>query len=304
MNIKKNRIGDKYGYLKVIAEAPSYYKNGRMIDTQWVCKCDCGEICIKKTHYLKTSLIPNCGCKQRRIQYGSRLSYTEAQEKFLIDHYYDGNWEDIEQIFPGKTHTQISQIANRLGLQRIKPSNNPSRRTYSNSQLQWLQNNYDSVSYSDIMDHFPSHSWQQIQRIAKSRGIELKQKYNNKFQNLKEYQQKIGIKAKGINKIYSRYRASARERGYSFNISKELFSYLIEQPCYYCGTKPKNKYTDSGYPNEFYYHNGIDRINNEIGYEDDNVIPCCTDCNVAKGTKTQLEFYTWVQKCSSHFKVS
>lgn len=39
-----------------------------------------------------------------------------------------------------------------------------------------------------------------------------------------------------------------------------------------------------------YRYNGIDRVDNNKGYEIENVVTCCTDCNKKKLKKTQEEF--------------
>ena len=56
-----------------------------------------------------------------------------------------------------------------------------------------------------------------------------------------------------------------------FDLSKEEFNIIISQSCYLCGKETDNFHT-----------NGIDRIDNNIGYEKNNVLPCCGDCNYMK----------------------
>ena len=46
---------------------------------------------------------------------------------------------------------------------------------------------------------------------------------------------------------------------------------IISQSCYLCGKESDDFHT-----------NGIDRIDNNIGYEKNNVLPCCGDCNYMK----------------------
>lgn len=43
-------------------------------------------------------------------------------------------------------------------------------------------------------------------------------------------------------------------------------------------------------------YNGLDRLDNTKGYTKDNVAPCCTVCNSAKGTLTVTEFSEWVER--------
>ena len=46
----------------------------------------------------------------------------------------------------------------------------------------------------------------------------------------------------------------------------------------------------SQYLNGDYLYNGLDRVDNNKGYFEDNVVPCCGVCNKMKGTMKQEEF--------------
>lgn len=105
-----------------------------------------------------------------------------------------------------------------------------------------------------------------------------------------------------IRALYRIYKRSARERNIaSFNLSLEVFQKLISQNCQYCGTPPSQrfKWVSTG----DYMYNGIDRIDNNIGYEISNVIPCCKNCNTAKYTRTQQEFITWAKRIAAKHPV-
>lgn len=57
MGAKLNLIGQRFGRLLVIAEAPN--KGNR---TQWLCKCDCGQEYIGRTDSLRAGKLTSCGC--------------------------------------------------------------------------------------------------------------------------------------------------------------------------------------------------------------------------------------------------
>lgn len=98
-----------------------------------------------------------------------------------------------------------------------------------------------------------------------------------------------------FNEIYSKYCRHAKERSYVWNLTKEQFRLIIKQNCFYCDVEPKqgkNMNTVSG----VFLYNGIDRVDNKIGYELANVVPCCGICNVAKRAMTQQEFLERVNK--------
>lgn len=76
------------------------------------------------------------------------------------------------------------------------------------------------------------------------------------------------------------YKDNAKCRGILFNLTKDDFVTLIQSNCYYCGTKPKSV-------------NGIDRVDNNRGYEKDNCVSCCHKCNRAKLNKSLEDFINW-----------
>lgn len=102
-----------------------------------------------------------------------------------------------------------------------------------------------------------------------------------------------------FNQLYFNYKKSARERGYIFELSKDEFRELTSQPCYYCGAEPELKFHAVKGTNGSYYGNGIDRIDNLIGYVTGNVRPCCKQCNIAKGVLTEQEFYDWIKRIAA-----
>lgn len=77
--------------------------------------------------------------------------------------------------------------------------------------------------------------------------------------------------------VKGRFKATikaAEKRDKTFTLTFEEFARIIDLPCYYCA-------------NELYYPNetgsGLDRVDNSIGYEINNVVSCCKVCNSIKG---------------------
>jgi len=85
----------------------------------------------------------------------------------------------------------------------------------------------------------------------------------------KEYYQTIKGK-------YSTYKKGAKERGYSFDLSKDEFKLFWQKDCSYCGS-PINTI-------------GLDRIDSSIGYQIDNIVSCCYMCNRMKLDHTKEEW--------------
>lgn len=83
--------------------------------------------------------------------------------------------------------------------------------------------------------------------------------------------------------IWNHYVKGAKKRGIHFALSKTLFESLIVKPCFYCDDKKEGEV------------NGIDRVDNQKGYIEENVVPCCETCNVLKGSQHPQEFIDKMQ---------
>jgi hypothetical protein len=96
-----------------------------------------------------------------------------------------------------------------------------------------------------------------------------------------------------FNAICQNYRISARDRNRPFELSKDQMRALITANCTYCGYPP---YRVRRVNKSQFTYNGIDRIDNSLGYVAGNVVPCCIDCNNAKGKRSKEEFLEWLSR--------
>ena len=83
---------------------------------------------------------------------------------------------------------------------------------------------------------------------------------------------------------YNIHKSKAKSRKLETSLTKEEFMSLVLQPCDYCKT---------GYTNETVQLNGIDRVDNTVGYHVGNCIPCCYECNVFKKDYTEDQLITF-----------
>ncbi len=88
----------------------------------------------------------------------------------------------------------------------------------------------------------------------------------------------------GRNKEFGIYRSNAELRGLPFHLTREEFEDLITKTCYYCGVGPEKR---GSYRVPM---NGIDRVDNNLGYTLANTVTCCTQCNMMKKDLTQEVF--------------
>lgn len=103
-----------------------------------------------------------------------------------------------------------------------------------------------------------------------------------------------------FNRLFSQTKREAKYRKYEWQLTKEQFRILTSQPCFYCGTEPKQGGLRKDC-NGLYLHNGLDRVDNKRGYTLDNVVACCKNCNIAKRAMTIEQFKTWVCNIYEHF---
>lgn len=106
----------------------------------------------------------------------------------------------------------------------------------------------------------------------------------------------FGLSAKKL--AYSNYKRRAIRKNLLFNLSFEQFLELVQQNCYYCGSKPKNIYKTKCNNGNFVYQ-GIDRLNNDKGYILENCVPCCEECNTKKSSQSYNDFMLWIKKVYS-----
>jgi len=102
-------------------------------------------------------------------------------------------------------------------------------------------------------------------------------------------------KAAGNSVLYG-YKKSARLRGLSWELSDDEFFELVTRNCHYCGDPPSLVSKRSATFNGSFIHNGIDRINNSLGYTKENCVPCCKNCNYAKRKLDYDEFLVLIRK--------
>lgn len=102
--------------------------------------------------------------------------------------------------------------------------------------------------------------------------------YNNLINIEYEYDYSIFNNHTGCN--FDVYKKNAIKRKINFNLNKEEFVDIVKNECYICGKINSNE-----------HQNGIDRINNNIGYIVSNCKACCTDCNIMKNNYTLSYFF-------------
>lgn len=103
------------------------------------------------------------------------------------------------------------------------------------------------------------------------------------------------------NRMYHSYKDNAKYKNILFNLTKQEVLKLFQQKCFYCGTSPNKTITKKNFYGSFTY-NGIDRLNNDIGYTKENCVSCCSFCNYTKNKTDFKDFINWIRKVEKNTK--
>lgn len=112
----------------------------------------------------------------------------------------------------------------------------------------------------------------------------------------------------GLSQLISNYSQGAKVRQLVWTLSRAQAKLLFEGNCHYCGAPPslecypKTKVTLESRTLGKFVYNGIDRVDNSLGYVTNNVVACCKTCNMAKHSLTQEEFLAWAKRLAQHQK--
>jgi hypothetical protein len=114
---------------------------------------------------------------------------------------------------------------------------------------------------------------------------------------------KTDPKLASLRGLINRYKQTAKRRKYEWMLSEQESIDFFTGNCYYCGIPPCNNYNvyrsksgkfRSGCVNRLeqghIITNGIDRVDNCIGYMLSNCVSCCKSCNYAKNELTRTQF--------------
>ena len=102
-------------------------------------------------------------------------------------------------------------------------------------------------------------------------------RYTSKFFGTKKA--KTEARRTDVEVKYKVYQDSAVRRKKDFVLTPEEACALFISDCFYCKKVPDERRL-----------NGIDRVDNDRGYYPDNVVACCTSCNMMKGTMQRSRF--------------
>jgi hypothetical protein len=106
------------------------------------------------------------------------------------------------------------------------------------------------------------------------------------------------------NRKFTDYKRKCKKANRTFEITLEQYKNMASKNCYYCDAPPhcinyekNNKdMTKEGKDRQTIFSNGIDRIDSNLGYLENNIRPCCAQCNYAKRNLSEADFYSMITK--------
>ena len=107
--------------------------------------------------------------------------------------------------------------------------------------------------------------------------------------------------AAAFNRLYAMYQQRCPKRNIAFDLDVDEFREITSSNCAYCGAPPSQTITGSRHRGNYKY-NGIDRVDNEVGYVYGNMVACCWQCNKSKADMNVQDFISWIRRAASHIE--
>lgn len=93
--------------------------------------------------------------------------------------------------------------------------------------------------------------------------------------------------------LFCQYKRTASKKEHAFELTINQARALFFGNCHYCGIPPQQIFRGILY-------NGIDRVDNSLGYLDSNTVSACGFCNYAKRGNSVQQFYVWIERVAQH----
>lgn len=284
MNKIINEIGNRYGKLVVISQ--SNIKLPNRTSRVWVCQCDCGNTTLVDGGTLRQNRTKSCGCLRQTNKIGKRYGKLVVIERDKIT---PSHWVCLCDCGKRKSiHSNSLQL------------NGGTKSCGCNKQILEViigQRFHKLIVLDKVSNSI--NDWQckcDCGKIIITKGYALLSGNKRTCGFSCKIPKGKPVGESSFNVLYGSYKKSARKRNVDWKISKDEFRNLTSSICLYCGQAPSQGVRKSTDLNGNYIYNGIDRVDNALGYVFSNCVPCCWQCNRAKHNMPQKDFQKWVQK--------
>lgn len=298
------KIGNKYNRLTVIGDKE---KINNQKGRKWKCRCDCGNIVYQHGYCLKREISKSCGCLSREITAKlGRSRYLKDGEAAINELFRQYQYQAKQRNLKCSIGRRFFE---RLILGNCFYCNSPPSSLFPKRKLK------TTVYYNGIDRIHPNIGYVSRNVVSCCKGcnnmkgnkryedflIQIRKIYihmhtSNIFIN--HYIDKYNEKNRAIARLLSSYKNNAKHENREWLLSNDEFYKLVKSTCFYCGETP-NQLIRCGLKS-FYFYNGIDRLNNEIGYLIDNCITCCSKCNFIKRNLEKDLFLNKIKEIYNH----
>ena len=248
----------------------------KKIDKKWEVRCSCGNV---KYYLAKTfGKIKSCGCTRKNI---NKKNIEKAHIKL-----YKGKYSKLKKMYKKEYSDGDILFEDFLNLSFKNCyycNKEPSNLCKNTNKLFGEDVYYNGL---DRIDNNLGHYKNNVVPCCKYCNI-MKSTYS--IDNFKDWLIKINRFNFVLSESAEILKLKRIWKEVYFDITFKQFSYLSQLNCYYCGIKPGNKINNT-------YYNGLDRINNNLDHNINNVVPCCKRCNFAKNNRSIDEFYDHINK--------
>lgn len=245
---------------------------------RWKLECVCGNKYIKNEETLKHGNPKICICSKYNKLVGTKIN------SFTIKSFNIKNKKYFCECVCGKEYYKTKyQIFNTKSCGCLHEVNLTNKKYERLLYLEKINNKWKCVCDCGNIKYYSAKQFGKI----KSCGCLVVDKAKETI----EYAIKKTYKDE-FNALRKRFKCNYSEG----NISFEEFYKLSQQDCYYCGSKPSNlcKNINKRHGRDIYY-NGLDRIDNNLGHNIENVVSCCIICNRSKANRDLKEFIDWAK---------
>lgn len=284
-----DETGNEYGKWKVLYRDTQKSKHSAV---RWVCKCACGTITSVAGTSLRKGLSNSCGCNKGIDLVGERIG-----NLLVISRDSKGSKKWVCKCDCGNI-VSIFGSSLRQGSPR-----NCGCAPNASAILIPIGTRFSHLVVTKMCNdrRVGQTFWECLcdcGKTVKAPGGDLRRGYRKKCGvDCSKYGHQPGDAS--FNVLFRNMKKSARERKYSWELTKEQVKEITSKNCFYCGTEPLQK--PSGNLNGVYLYNGIDRVDNSIGYVFGNCVPCCGHCNVAKRSMTVKQFRKKIIEIYNHW---
>lgn len=121
----------------------------------------------------------------------------------------------------------------------------------------------------------------------------------------KQFESKEPAGLVGFRKVLGNYQTNAKKHSRVWDLTEDQFRAIVTSNCHYCNIPPRQvsfsgRLAATRQRSSFLY-NGIDRLDNSLGYTLANSVPCCNQCNLSKKNYSLTEFIEWVRRVNAHW---